>query len=651
MVVATMLKRCPDGSAFACPRVRRVGARLVRRRARVPRAAGGRARRPPRPAPWTARSRHAVEKALGGEVTELPSGLYEVDPARGPDSPPTARTPASDDPGRTTARASAPATPSARRSVRPTTTSTSSTPTAPRTRTASPRSGPTIQASIRRMNAVLNEESLATAASPPTTRCSATRGGEIQVDSFATPQRRRASSDVVTAARPPASTTPDVDYTIFFDYDHPQRLRRRLLLRRRERSRPQREQPRRRLRRSPTTAAGSARRRCTRTATTRGRSSTARRTRPATALTATTRTTSCATRPTAATSNQGGSLNRCTDRLYFDCGYDTYFDSAPEPASTSPPTGTWARRSTASSSSAARRGRRRPSGGSGRPPEPPADRPRRSSPAPTPASTPRRSARQPRPLADSAASAGRGAATRFRVPRGSSRLVVTLDCAAHVRRPARPLRCAAAADPTPTDYDCRSAGPAPDEACRVRAPAPRHLAHRRLRRRTGTGGVGVRDRRRASAASASASPPSTSRIAAARPRAPRRRRCRAALDHRDLHQLRLLPGREGVLADQPAQPDQAAADERQRDVQQRARPARATPRPCAPCRRSSAISGPASSIALCESASRPRPSRPPRARRRGPRSAGRAPSPSPEIGSIGSSARRRSSVTQGSSRS
>ena len=29
--------------------------------------------------------------------------------------------------------------------------------------------------------------------------------------------------------------------------------------------------------------------------------------------------------------HQEGTINRCTDRIHFDCGYDTYFDSAPEP--------------------------------------------------------------------------------------------------------------------------------------------------------------------------------------------------------------------------------------------------------------------------------------------------------------------------------
>lgn len=29
--------------------------------------------------------------------------------------------------------------------------------------------------------------------------------------------------------------------------------------------------------------------------------------------------------------HQQGTIQRCTDRVYFDCGYDTYFDSAPEP--------------------------------------------------------------------------------------------------------------------------------------------------------------------------------------------------------------------------------------------------------------------------------------------------------------------------------
>ena len=35
--------------------------------------------------------------------------------------------------------------------------------------------------------------------------------------------------------------------------------------------------------------------------------------------------------PDGGDANQGGTINRCTDYLHFDCGWDTYFDAAPEP--------------------------------------------------------------------------------------------------------------------------------------------------------------------------------------------------------------------------------------------------------------------------------------------------------------------------------
>jgi hypothetical protein len=35
--------------------------------------------------------------------------------------------------------------------------------------------------------------------------------------------------------------------------------------------------------------------------------------------------------PDGGNKHQGGTISRCTDREHYDCGYDTYFDSAPEP--------------------------------------------------------------------------------------------------------------------------------------------------------------------------------------------------------------------------------------------------------------------------------------------------------------------------------
>ncbi len=195
-----------------------------------------------------------------------------------------------------------------------------------------------------------------------------------------------------------------------------------------------------------------------------------------------TRTTSCATRrrrrpqpghrsaaaPTASTSTAA-----------------TTATSTPRPirASTSPPTGTWAR--TANRFIELRRARRRrpgPHRGSAartaarsRPPTPGTGRT-----TPTPVDVSPRSACSIAEPARRLTSAAEGGWRRytFKVPRGSSRLVVTLDCA-----PDCPdqldLYARGGSSATLTEYDCRSAGPGSDESCRVRTPRRGHLAHRR----------------------------------------------------------------------------------------------------------------------------------------------------------------------------
>jgi len=73
---------------------------------------------------------------------------------------------------------------------------------------------PQIQAAIRRMNAVLNEESLASGGPTADYRVRCTAGGEISVDGFASVGGSFAQ--VVSAARAAGFDSELVDYTIFF---------------------------------------------------------------------------------------------------------------------------------------------------------------------------------------------------------------------------------------------------------------------------------------------------------------------------------------------------------------------------------------------------------------------------------------------------
>lgn len=162
----------------------------------------------------------AVEQALGGEVSELPSGLYEVDPRRGP--PLTTHGPdlrgeikpnhgsglGPGDPERPPVCATDyyQHVLYARRATDPNDYATAK---------------PLIQATMRRINAVLNEESLESGGVSADYKVLCDGGGEIAVDQFVVSSNGTSFSAVVSAADAAGFDDPNVDYTIFFDYDHP----------------------------------------------------------------------------------------------------------------------------------------------------------------------------------------------------------------------------------------------------------------------------------------------------------------------------------------------------------------------------------------------------------------------------------------------
>lgn len=160
-----------------------------------------------------------VQQALGGEVTELADGLFEVDPRRGPDltthGPDTAAeirpdhgtTLAPGDPERPLMCASD---------------------NYQRVLYARPASAPDrfatvksqIQATMRRINAVLNEESTESGGVSADYKVLCDGSGEVAVDQFVVTTGTSFAA-VVSAARAAGYNSPNVDYTIFFDYDDP----------------------------------------------------------------------------------------------------------------------------------------------------------------------------------------------------------------------------------------------------------------------------------------------------------------------------------------------------------------------------------------------------------------------------------------------
>ena len=177
----------------------------------LPRAARGRRRHDVAPASADGQVPEPVEEALGGDVTELPNGLYEVDPARGPrlhDPRPRhrGRGRSRPRPEPRPRRSRAPAglrdgdyyqhVLYAHRSGQPNRYAT--------------RSRPRSRRRCRRINAVLNLESLASGGGTADYKVLCDGGGRDPASTpTARPPGRRASTSVVNAAqRRRASTTP-----------------------------------------------------------------------------------------------------------------------------------------------------------------------------------------------------------------------------------------------------------------------------------------------------------------------------------------------------------------------------------------------------------------------------------------------------------
>lgn len=75
---------------------------------------------------------------------------------------------------------------------------------------------PSLQAALRRANAVLNEDSLASGGGTADFKVLCDSWGQIRVDSFAS--RSSDFGDIVAAARAAGYRAPNADYTIFFDH-------------------------------------------------------------------------------------------------------------------------------------------------------------------------------------------------------------------------------------------------------------------------------------------------------------------------------------------------------------------------------------------------------------------------------------------------
>lgn len=161
----------------------------------------------------------AVEQALGGEVTELPDGLYEVDLRRGPDL--TTHGPDTQPEIRFDHGSSlGPGDPE-----RPPVCASDYYQHVLYAHRASDPSDfvaatPLIQATMRRINAALNEESLESGGVSADYKVLCDGSGAIQVDEFVVNSGTSFNS-VVSAARSAGFDDSNVDYTIFFDYAHP----------------------------------------------------------------------------------------------------------------------------------------------------------------------------------------------------------------------------------------------------------------------------------------------------------------------------------------------------------------------------------------------------------------------------------------------
>jgi hypothetical protein len=437
-----------------------------------------------------------VAQALGGQVTELPSGLYEVDPPAGPEFTSHGPDTASDirpshgqglgpgDPERPPVCATGDYYQHVLYAYR----------SGQENRLAAVKAE--LQAAIRRMNAVLNTEALASGGVTADYRVLCDAEGEIRVDAVETGPGATDLSHVMNAAQAAGFDDPDVDYTTFFDYDHPrycgvghysgdERLS--------ENNRNNRGGD-----------YGLTYEGCWYGSTPMHENGHNQGAVQYGAPYSTGSGSHCYDENDVMCYADGGSLypgsmlQRCTDRLYFDCGFDSYFDAAPEPCeylATHWNMGSRLNRFIEFSGPAPAAQECVPSGTGppGSDPEPDPD------PAPPPAgststsSDSSSSAQQaPRKLSnrrrldDTAAGPSGWRLYTFDVPGRSSRLVVTLDCGQacddnldlYLRR---------GKQVSTSEFNCLSARPGGDERCRVAWPK-RGTWHIGVRTSGGDGG-------------------------------------------------------------------------------------------------------------------------------------------------------------------
>ena len=406
----------------------------------------------------------AVEKALGGQVTELPSGLYEVDPRHAP--PLTTHGP--DTAGETSfnhGQTLGPGDPE--RQPICATDYYQRVLYAYRQQDGSrlPSVVGQIRSSVRRMNAVLNEEALETGGITADYKVLCDATGEIRVDSFVIASNGTSFGAVVGAAQTAGFDDPNVDYTIFFDYDHPNYCGVGSFTF------------------DETAGAGNANNTggdygvsqvdCWNGVTPMHENA---HNQGAVQFNApySSEAAHCYDENDVMCYADGGSgippsglEQRCTDRLYFDCGHDSYFNADPDPGeylATNWNMGSPANRFIEFDSAWSP------------PPPPPQDDPPPPATNPPGTSAPVAGGDEPAtklanrvPFEDTAAGAGEWKRYTVRVPRHSTKLVVRLDCAAQCPDQLD-LYLRAGEEPSLTDYDCRSAGASSDETCRVRAP-------------------------------------------------------------------------------------------------------------------------------------------------------------------------------------